>query len=107
KGLRKRQVASWELRLDDNSVTYQDFTNDFIQKPLDLATITGQPAYSVKKIIRGEVGKDVLVVVMTRPDSIEEMRYARAVITDEGGVLSHAAIICRELHIPCIVGTKY
>ena len=34
------------------------------------------------------------------------MRKAAAVITDEGGITSHAAIVSRELKIPCIIGTK-
>jgi pyruvate,water dikinase len=33
------------------------------------------------------------------------MRKASAIITDQGGILSHAAIVARELKIPCIVGT--
>lgn len=50
--------------------------------------------------------KDVLVACMTRPEYITLMRKASAIITDEGGLTSHAAIVSRELGIPCIVGTK-
>ncbi|MBW2978019.1 hypothetical protein KY331_04195 [Candidatus Woesearchaeota archaeon] len=49
---------------------------------------------------------DVLVAPMTSPDFIVAMRKASAIITDEGGMTSHAAIVSRELKIPCIVGTK-
>ena len=42
---------------------------------------------------------------MTSPDYIFAMRKASAIITDEGGLTSHAAIVSRELGIPCIVGT--
>ena len=35
------------------------------------------------------------------------MQKAAAIVTDEGGITSHAAIIARELGLPCIVGTKY
>jgi len=48
----------------------------------------------------------ILVAPMTSPDFIIAMRKAAAIITDEGGMTSHAAIISRELNIPCIVGTK-
>lgn len=48
----------------------------------------------------------ILVAGQTRPLLIPAMRKAKAIITDEGGLLCHAAIISRELKIPCIVGTK-
>lgn len=49
---------------------------------------------------------DILVASMTRPEMITAMKKAAAIITDEGGITSHAAIISRELKIPCIIGTK-
>lgn len=55
-----------------------------------------------KKFQRG----DILVAISTEPDYIPIIRRAGAVVTDEGGIVSHAAIISRELRIPCIVGTK-
>ncbi|MGF7060342.1 phosphoenolpyruvate synthase [Brassicibacter mesophilus] len=49
---------------------------------------------------------DILVTVMTNPDMVPAMRKAAAVVTDEGGRTCHAAIVSRELGIPCIVGAK-
>lgn len=49
---------------------------------------------------------EILVAVMTRPDYVPAMKKAAAIVTNEGGVTSHAAIVSRELHIPCIIGTK-
>lgn len=49
---------------------------------------------------------EILVTSMTRPDFVPLMKKAKAIITNEGGVTSHAAIISREMGIPCIVGTK-
>src|SRR3989338_10511474 len=49
---------------------------------------------------------DVLVCPMTAPDYIVAMRKAVAIVTDEGGMTCHAAIVARELGIPCIVATK-
>jgi len=49
---------------------------------------------------------DVLVAAMTRQDFVPYIRRCAALVTDEGGVTCHAAIIARELGIPCIVGTK-
>jgi len=49
---------------------------------------------------------DILVTVMTNPDWVPYMRIASAIVTDEGGMTCHAAIVSRELGIPCIVGTR-
>ncbi len=48
---------------------------------------------------------DILVTDMTNPDYVPFMKLAGAIVTDKGGVTSHAAIVSRELGIPCIVGT--
>ncbi len=64
------------------------------------------------KILRSpkEVGKinhgDVLVAPMTSPDYVPAMKKAAAIITDEGGPTSHAAIVSRELGIPAVVGSR-
>jgi len=47
---------------------------------------------------------NILVTAMTNPDMVPAMRKAKAVVTDEGGRTCHAAIVSRELGIPCIVG---
>jgi len=49
---------------------------------------------------------DILVTKMTTPDMVPAMEKAGAIITDQGGVTSHAAIVSREMQTPCIVGTK-
>lgn len=49
---------------------------------------------------------EVLVTTMTRPEFVPIMKSAIAIITDEGGLTSHAAIVSRELGTPCIIGTK-
>ena len=49
---------------------------------------------------------DVLVTTMTTPDFVVGMSRASAIITDEGGITCHAAIVSRELGVPCIVGTN-
>jgi len=43
---------------------------------------------------------------MTRPEHIVAMKKAKAIVTNEGGITCHAAIVSRELGIPCIIGTK-
>ena len=49
---------------------------------------------------------DILVTQVTSPIWTPFIYTASAVVTDKGGILSHAAIICREYKIPAVVGTK-
>ena len=49
---------------------------------------------------------DILVTEMAQPSMIDLISKSAAVITNEGGLLSHVAIVCRELGIPCIVDTE-
>src|SRR4030043_773369 len=60
---------------------------------------------SPKEIVKVK-NRDILVAKMTSPDYVPAMRKASAIITDEGGLTSHAAIVSRELGVPCVVGTK-
>ncbi|MFB6127642.1 MAG: phosphoenolpyruvate synthase [Halolamina sp.] len=48
---------------------------------------------------------DVIVAEMTTPDMVPAMKRAAAIVTDEGGMTSHAAIVSRELGVPAVVGT--
>lgn len=50
---------------------------------------------------------EILVSPMTIPDFLPAMKKAAAFVTDEGGILCHAAIVARELKKPCIVGTEF
>jgi len=49
---------------------------------------------------------DILVTSMTRPEFMPILKKAGAIVTDEGGLTCHAAIVARELGVPCIVSTK-
>jgi pyruvate,water dikinase len=55
----------------------------------------------INKIKKG----DVMVAPMTSPDYVPAMKKSAAIVTDQGGQTSHAAIVSRELGIPCVVGT--
>jgi len=83
----------------------------------NLTQITGNPASG--GYAKGQVRKimalkhldnfhpgEILVSPMTMPDFVPAMKKAAAIITDEGGITCHAAIIARELKVPCVVGTK-
>jgi len=56
----------------------------------------------LKKVIQG----DVLVTKMTNPDMVVTMQKSAAIVTDEGGLTAHAAIVSREMGIPAVVGTQ-
>ncbi|QQR92869.1 MAG: hypothetical protein IPJ89_01325 [Candidatus Iainarchaeum archaeon] len=58
------------------------------------------------KAIREMQKGDVLVSGSTGPELILACRKAGAIVTEEGGIISHAAIIARELGIPCVIGTR-
>jgi len=83
----------------------------------DIAVIQGTPASPgvyrgvVKIILDPNNSKnfkkgDILVTGMTRPDFVPLMKRAGAIVTAEGGVTCHAAIVSRELGVPCVIGTK-
>ncbi len=59
-------------------------------------------ASELDKVIEG----CILVTEMTAPDMVPAMERAAAIVTDKGGLTSHAAIVSRELGVPCIVGTS-
>jgi len=48
---------------------------------------------------------DILVTIMTTPEMVPVYLKAKAIVTDEGGMTCHAAIVSRELRIPCVIGT--
>jgi pyruvate,water dikinase len=102
-------------------------------KPMDMVTQVGgnKPEETLKVVVKGSAaGKrgygvgvakvvlspdeasekmqkgDILVTDMTNPDFVPFMKIASAIVTDKGGITSHAAIVSRELAIPCVVGTE-
>jgi len=60
------------------------------------------PEEAGKMIVKG----DILVTKMTNPDWVPYMKVAGSIVTDDGGVTCHAAIVSRELGVPCIVGSR-
>jgi phosphohistidine swiveling domain-containing protein len=96
--------------------------DDAETKDLPKDEILGQAAYVSDSPVRAKViiirdkkdlskktknikGK-ILVAIQTTPHYVPYLNDVKAIITDEGGITCHAAIISRELKIPCIVGTK-
>ena len=54
----------------------------------------------------GVIEGDIVVTTMTSPESTIALARAAGVVTDRGGILCHAAIVSRELGVPCVVGTN-
>jgi len=87
------------------------------EQQINVRELRGQVAYpgsvsGVAKIIRTvkDLPKmkegDILISSSTNPDLLPAMKKAGAIVTEMGGITCHAAIVARELHIPCVVGTK-
>lgn len=100
----------------DDSIEYKNFLDS--KKPMK-TTIIGTVANRPIKELIGKVrlimdpsqisdvrDGEILVTSMTTPNYIQAMHKAAGFITDEGGILCHAAILSRELNKPCIVGTE-
>ncbi|MEM3730304.1 MAG: phosphoenolpyruvate synthase [Candidatus Bathyarchaeia archaeon] len=66
------------------------------------AKVVLNPQEAAKVMQKG----DILVTDMTNPDYVPFMRLAGAIVTDKGGITCHAAIVSRELGIPCVVGAE-
>ncbi len=49
---------------------------------------------------------EILVIHTTTPDIVPYLKNIKAIVTEEGGILSHASVISREMKIPCVIGTK-
>lgn len=94
--------------------------NPKVEKPIDVSQLKlllkGEPASPgiitghVKQLKKAlEINRlspgEILVTDMTTPDFVPAMKKAGAIVTNKGGQTSHAAIVSRELGIPCIVGT--
>ena len=91
--------------------------DEFMHKGIDGSELKGSVANKgfVKGIVKLILNEkdfskfnegDVLVASMTRIEYVPLMKKAGAIITDEGGITCHAAIVSRELNKPCIIGTK-
>ena len=96
-----------------------EFLREDRESKSNVVNLRGVTACLFKKNVRGSVRiiksyKDmkrfkkgeILVTKMTTPNYIQAIYKSKAIITDDGGLTCHAAIISRELKIPCVIGTK-
>lgn len=87
---------------EQKSIENIDGLSASLGKATGIARVCLTNIEAISKVKEG----DILVTSMTMPDFVPIMKKAAAIVTDEGGATCHAAIIARELKIPCIVGTK-
>jgi phosphohistidine swiveling domain-containing protein len=104
----------------DEFVVYEkipDFLDEGIEEVVDVDMVKG--VAGSKGIVKGKVricktsrdarlieNGEVMVAPCTTPDFIIGFQKAAAVVTDEGGVTSHAAVVSREMNLPCVIDTK-
>lgn len=107
---------------------YLETFNTRVPASADMTQLLGTVAHGKGKKIRGSVcvihrnysdhqklvddmegmaEGSILVTTITDPEFMPALKKASAIVTDIGGLLSHAAITARELDVPCIVGTEY
>lgn len=118
KNLEKRRDGCYFYLLDNQIVFYYNKLKNlenYGTKELD--TLKGEIACkgkaigkakivnNVKQMSKFEKG-DILFSINTNPILLPLIERAAAIVSDEGGILSHAAIIAREMNIPCVIGTK-
>lgn len=111
-------VRNSKTQLVSDPALIKKMMKQYFVDAIPVEEITGRVA-CLGGIIRGrakicldkkEIGKvkkgDILVAQFTTPDFVPAMEKAVAIIADQGGVSSHAAIVSRELGVPCVIDTK-
>ncbi|MFH1784904.1 MAG: PEP-utilizing enzyme [Candidatus Micrarchaeota archaeon] len=96
---KEKQIFHEISHSDDITEVSGMVANKGIVRGVARITMSAKEAGQIKK---GEI----LITSMTTPDFVTAMKRAGAIVTNEGGVLCHAAIVSRELNLPCIVGTR-
>lgn len=102
-----------ELKKDETK-EFNQAEKEIDDKKLILSGLSASPGIGWGSVViiksKKEIGRvknnDVLVTSMTTPDFVPAMKKVSAIVTDKGGLTSHAAIVSRELGVPCVVGTE-
>jgi len=103
-----RAVTTFKEKKEEKTITEEKTGKILVKGETASAGVVSGPVKMIKdakelnKIQKG----DIMVTTMTNPDMVPAMQKAAGIVTDEGGLTSHAAIVSREMGIPCIVGTE-
>lgn len=104
----KLYVTNYNDFFRDNNISIEEENNQLLRGTFTYSSntnITGRVCVILNnKDISNFKKGDIIVTQMTSPKFLSLIKECRAIITDEGGTLCHAAIISRELKIPCLVG---
>ncbi len=123
----KERKKGWGMILYKNKLElivgekYQRIKNNIFAKDYsNINSVRGTTTYKCEEKISGRVfialsakeankitEKDILIAPETTVDFERAMQKSKAIVTDKGGILSHAAIVSREFKKPCIVGTNF
>ena len=95
---KKEKTNEEKINLDVNEVKGMTASNGIVRGPVKIVDTKNE----INVVSEG----DILITSMTTPDFIPAMEKAIAFVTDEGGILCHAAIVSREMNKPCVIGTK-
>ena len=107
----------YKMLVGDEAASLKSEYDDIIKKGNDSSIISGHVAsqgyargiariiLDAKNFSRFKEG-EILVTGMTRPEFLPVMKKSLAIVTNEGGITCHAAIVSRELGKPCIIGTQ-
>ena len=117
--VKRRLTEKWQLLFSEGKMSLS-YNHPFLietRRIIEEKSVKGQIACAgfvtgEVRIIRGVLefkkmkDKAILVTSMTTPDFVPLIQRASAIVTDEGGITCHAAIVSRELKKPCVIGTK-
>ena len=98
----KKQLKECQEKVDKGITEFKGMVACRSDKKIKGIVKIVEESKHISKMNKG----DILVANETTPDYVIGMKIAGAIITNQGGLTSHAAIISRELSIPCIIGTK-
>jgi pyruvate,water dikinase len=98
-----RKIRELESEMPKNEVIGASACKGIVRGTVRIIPFSINPEEYTSNFKEGEV----LVSTTTGPEMVVIMEKAAAIVTDEGGMMSHAAIVSREFGIPCVVGTKY
>ena len=98
--------ADYYFSLVNQGNRTKDTRREIKGNPVSAGIVKGRVRIVGKENINQFKRGEILVAKMTTPDYLPAMMKAKAIVTNEGGITSHAAIVSRELKIPCVVGTK-
>ncbi|MEK6892802.1 MAG: PEP-utilizing enzyme [Nanoarchaeota archaeon] len=98
-----KKIRELEKEMPKGEVIGTPACKGFAKGKVRIIPFSMNPEEYLHKFQKGEI----LVSTTTGPEMVIIIEKAAAIVTDEGGLMSHAAIVSREFGIPCVVGTKY